>query len=87
MVDAQVAGDADDPRLEVRTPVERVERLEDLQEDVLGEIFRFVVFSDEFICDVEHLPPVLADHRFPGGLVSTQALLDEGVGRRRLQRR
>jgi hypothetical protein len=87
VVDAQIACDADDPGLEVRAPIERVERFEDLQEDVLREILRLVVFSDELIRDIEHLTPVLTDHRFPGGLVAAQALLNEAVGRRRLQRR
>ena len=56
------------------------ERLEDLQEDVLGQIFGFVVLADELVGDVEHLPPVLPDDHFPGHLIAAEALLDQRVG-------
>ena len=39
VIDAEVAADADQPRREVRAAIERVERLEQLEEDVLREIF------------------------------------------------
>ena len=84
VIDAEVAADADDPGLEVGAPVERLERLEDLQEDVLRQILGLVVLADELVGDVEHLAPVLADDRFPGRLIAGQALLDEAVGRERL---
>ena len=87
MIDAQVAADADDPGLEVRPTVERIERLEDLEKDVLREVFRLVMLADELVRDVEDLPPVLADDSLPRSLVAGQALFDEAVGRRRLQRR
>jgi hypothetical protein len=80
MIDAQVAADADQPRLEVRPAIEGVERLEDLQEDVLGQIFGFVMFADELVRDVEHTPPVQTDDAFPGDLVAAQASLDQGFG-------
>jgi hypothetical protein len=85
VIDAQVPADADDPRLEVRPPVERGERLEDLQEDVLREVFRFDVFADELVRDVEDLAPVLPDDRLPRVLIATETPLDEAVGRRRLR--
>ena len=45
----KVAADADEPGLKIRAAVERVERLEDLQEDVLREILGFVVLADELV--------------------------------------
>jgi hypothetical protein len=87
VIDAQVAADADDPRLEVGAAIERVQRLEDLQEDVLREIFRFVVLADEFVGDVEDLAPVLPYDLFPRELIAGQALLDETVGRGGLRSR
>ena len=58
-----------------------VQRLEDLQEDVLGQIFGLVVLADELVGDVEDLPPVLADDRLPRDLIAAEALLDQAVGR------
>ena len=72
MIDAEVAADADDPRLEVRATVERRQRLEDLQEDVLRQIFGFLVLADELVRDVEYLTPVLPDDRFPRRLITAQ---------------
>ena len=77
VIDAEVAADADEPRLKVRAPVERAERLEDLQEDVLRQVLGFLVPADELVRDVEHLPAVLLDDRIPGELVAVQASLDE----------
>ena len=87
MIDAEVAADADDPGLEVRATVERLQRLENLQEDVLREIFGFVVLADEFVRDIEDLAPVLAHDLFPGELIAGQALLDEAVRRGGLRSR
>ncbi len=87
MVDAEVATDADDPRLKVGATVERRERLEDLQEDVLREIFGFVVLADELVSDVEDFPPVLADDGVPRRLIPGETLLNEAVRRRRLSGR
>ena len=81
MIDAQVAADADQPGLEVRAPIERVERLEDLEEDVLREILGLVVLADELVGDVEHLAPVLADDLLPGELIAVQAALDQRLDR------
>ncbi len=47
VVDTEVPADADQPRLEVRPPIEGVERLEQLQEDVLGQVLGFVVLAHE----------------------------------------
>src|SRR5262245_43853634 len=85
MIDAQVTADADNPRLKIRPPIERVQRLEDLQKDILCQILRFVVLTDELVRDVEHFPPVLANDHVPGDLIAAQALLDEAVGRARLR--
>ena len=87
MVDAEIAADADEPGLKVGPAVERVQRLEDLQKDVLGQIFRLVVLADELVGHVEDLPPMLADDRLPGELVTLQAALDELVRGSRLRRR
>src|SRR4030095_9081089 len=81
VIDAQVAADADDPGLKVSPAIERAQRPEDLQKNVLRQIFRFVVLADELVRDVEDLPPVLANDRFPGLLIAAQTLLDETVGR------
>jgi hypothetical protein len=82
VVDAQVAADADEPRLEVGPSIEGVERPEDLQKDVLRQVLGFVVPADELVGDVEHLAPVEPDDRLPGELISTEAALDERVRRR-----
>jgi hypothetical protein len=84
VVDAQIPADADDPRLEIGAAIERAQRLEDLEEDVLREIFRLVVLADELVGDVEHFPPVLADDLLPCLLIAAQTLLDQGVRRRGL---
>ena len=82
VIDAEVAADADQPRLEVGAAVERVERLVQLEEDVLRQIFGLIVAADELVGDVEHLAPVQADDRFPRRLIAVQAALDELVDRR-----
>jgi len=87
VIDAQVAADADDPRLEVGPAIERVQRAEDLQEDVLREILGLIVLADELVCDVEHLAPVLAHDLLPCPLIAGEALLDEAVRRQRLSSR
>ncbi len=79
MVDAQVPADADQPGLEVCPLVERLERLENLQEHVLREVFRFVVLAGELVRDVEDLAPVLPDDLRPRVLVAGQAALDQSV--------
>jgi hypothetical protein len=81
VVDAQVAADADEPRLKVRSPVERVERLEDLQEDVLCQILGLVMLADELVRDVEHLAPVLPDDLLPRELIALQAALNQRLDR------
>src|SRR5206468_3518982 len=48
VVDAQIAADTDQPCLEVRAPIEGVERLEDLEEDVLRQILRL---DHDLVCD------------------------------------
>ena len=84
VIDAQVPAHADQPGLEVGAAVERRERPEDLQEDVLAEIFGFVVAAHELVRHIEDLPPVQTDDPLPGLLVAGEATLDEGVnlGRR-----
>src|SRR5207245_11652972 len=81
VIDAEVAADADQPRLKIRAPVERVERLEDLQEDVLREIFRLVVLADALVRHVGALPPVLADDLLPGDLIALQTALYQRLDR------
>ena len=83
MVDAQVPADADQPGLEIRAAIEGPQRLEDLEENVLGEVLRFVVLADELEREIEHFPPVLADDGLPGGLVAAETLLDQVIARRR----
>ena len=77
VIDAQVTADADEPGLKIRAPIERAERLEDLQEDVLRQIFGFLVPADELVRDVEDFPPVLLDDRVPGELVALKTSLNE----------
>jgi len=64
-----------------QAPVERVEGLEDLEEDVLREILGLVVFADELVRDVEDLAPVLTDDLLPGDLIAVQAPFDERLDR------
>ena len=80
MIDAEVAADADEPGLEVRAPIERVQRLEDLEEDVLRQVLGLVVPADELVGQVEDLAPVLADDLIPRHLIAGEAALDERVG-------
>src|ERR1700730_7005122 len=63
--------------IKIRPPIERIERLEDLQKDVLREVLGFVVPADELVRDVEHLAPVLTDDQIPGALVTLQAPLND----------
>src|SRR6185503_3091764 len=86
-VDAQIAAHADEPCLEVRATVERAQRLEDLQEDVLRQIFGFVVLADELVRDVEDLAPMETDDLLPGVLVACQTPLDELIDAGRLRGR
>src|SRR5438445_127009 len=66
VIDAEIEADARQPGLKIRTPVEAVERLEDLQEDVLRQVFRLVLLADQLVRDVEHFPPVLTNDCVPG---------------------
>ena len=75
------AADADQPGLEIGAPVERVQRLEDLEEDVLRQVLGLVVLAGELVGDVEDLPPVLADDLFPRLLIAAKAALDQRVDR------
>src|SRR5438132_12399016 len=79
VVDAEIAADADQPGGEVRAAVEGRERLEQLEEDVLREIFRLVMAADELVRDVEDLAPVETHDRFPRGLITLEAAFDEGI--------
>src|SRR4051812_28602843 len=87
MVDAEVPADADQPRLEIRPPVERVERLVDLEEDLLRQILGLLVPPDELVRGVEHLAPVLTDDELPRGLVASEAAANERLDRRTRRRR
>ena len=80
VIDAQIAADADEPRLKVGATIEGVERLVQLEEDVLREVLCLIVTTDELVRDVEHLPPVHADNRFPRRLIAIEAALDDLVG-------
>jgi hypothetical protein len=83
VIDAEVPRHADQPGLEVGPAVEGVERLENLEEDILRQVLGLVVLAGELVRDVEHLAPVLADDLFPGLLVAGEAALDQridGVG-------
>jgi hypothetical protein len=81
VVDAQVAADAHQPGLKIGAPIERVQRLEDLEKDVLRQIFGFVVAARELIRDVEHFAPVLPNDVFPRPLIAAEAALDKGIDR------
>src|SRR5262249_279872 len=63
---------------------EGVERLEQLEEHVLGQVLGLIVLADELVGDVEDAPPVQADDGLPGRLVAVQAALDDLVDRVRL---
>ena len=81
-----VPAHADEPRLKVRAPVERAERPEHLQENLLGQVLRLVVRADEPVRDVEDLPPVRLDDRIPRRLIAVgRALDDRFAGHRRFE--
>jgi len=80
VIDAQVAAHADEPCLEVRAAIEGIERLIQLEEDVLREVLRLIVTADELVRDIEDLPPVHPYDRFPRCLVAGQTALDNLVG-------
>jgi hypothetical protein len=69
-IDAEVPAHADEPGLEVRALVERVERAKHLQEDLLRQIFGFFIGADETVRHVEDLAPIRPDDRVPCGLVA-----------------
>ena len=81
VIDTEIAADADEPGLEIRPAVEGVQRLEDLEEDVLGQVLGLVVPAHELVRDVEDLAPVLAHDLLPCRLVAAQATLDQRVDR------
>ena len=58
-----------------------MERLENLQEDVLRQVLGLVVLADELVRDVEDLAPVLADDQLPGDLIALQAALNQRLDR------
>jgi hypothetical protein len=70
--------------LKVRAAIERIERLEQFEEDVLREIFGEVVTANELVGDVEDPAPVQTYDLLPGGLIAVQALFDDLVDRGRL---
>ncbi len=80
VVDAEVATDANQPRLEIRSPVERSQRFVDPEKDVLGQIFRLVVLAHKGERDVEHPTLVSLDDGGPRRLISTQAGINQPVG-------
>jgi hypothetical protein len=60
-------------------------RLEDLEEDVLRQVFRLIVLADELVGDVEDLPPVQPDDLLPGVLIARQTPFDQLVDGGRLR--
>src|SRR4029453_5538396 len=77
VIDAEGAADADEPRLKVGSPVERIQRLEDLEEDLLREIFGFIVLADELVAHFENFSPVVTDDGLPSGFVAAKASPDQ----------
>ena len=77
VIDAEVAADTDQPGLKIGPAVEGAERLEDLQEYVLGQILRHVVPADELVGDVENSAPISLDDEVPRLLVPLQAAVDQ----------
>src|SRR6202008_3396022 len=83
--DAEVAGHDRQPGREVGVAVEVLEAAEDLEEDLLGQVFRVVMPPLELVADMKHIPLVAGDDELPGGIVLLQASLDQlRVGRGRL---
>src|SRR5688500_681680 len=83
-IDAEVPADANQPGLKVRAAIERAERSKDLEENLLREVFRFFVRTDEPVRDVEDLSPVRRDDRFPRGLIALGRALDGHINGHRL---
>ena len=82
MIDAQIPADADElSGNSVPVPVERLQRLEDLEEDVLRQVLGLVVPPDELVGEIEDLAPVLAHDLLPRQLIAAEAALDQQVHR------
>ena len=79
VVDTEVSADADEPGLKVGAPVKRVERLVELQEDFLTQIFSLLVSADEFVGDIENALVVGVDDLVSGRLIPVKARLDESI--------
>ena len=79
VVDTEVSADADEPGLKVGEPVKRVERLVELQEYFLTQIFSLLVSADEFVGDIENSPVVGVDDLVSGRLIPAKARLDESI--------
>ena len=62
---AEIAADAHQPRLEVGAAVESIERLVQLEEDVLRQILGLIVPPHELVRDIEHLAAVQSDNGLP----------------------
>jgi hypothetical protein len=83
IVDAEIAAHADEPCLEVGASIERVQRLEQLDEHVLREILSLFVAAGERVRHVEDHAPVQTNDFIPGSLIAAEAALDDGVDRER----
>ena len=77
VIDTEVPTDTDQPGLKIGSAVECAERLVDLQEDVLGQVFRQVVSTDELVGDVEYAAPISLNDEVPCLLVPLQAAVDQ----------
>src|SRR4029079_6419200 len=71
--DRQVLADDNQPGMEMCAAIERVQRFENFQKNVLRQILGFVVAADQLVSKIEHLATVVTRDRFPRRLVSLQA--------------
>jgi hypothetical protein len=56
-----------------------VERFENLDEDVLRQVFGLIEPADELVRQVEHLAAMLLDDDRPRDLIAFEAPFDDGV--------
>jgi hypothetical protein len=59
--------------VEIGVKIELVERVVNLEEDLLGQVLGLVDAADELIGDVEYAPAVTALELFPGPVVAPKA--------------
>jgi hypothetical protein len=85
VIDRSVRGDAVEPRREPVTGIERLERDEDLEKDLLREVGRRIARTDESKDVVDETSLMAEDQRPEGVAIPGQRLVDQTLVRERRQ--